>query len=414
MAELKYWIWMNELDIKPYLLKDVLDYFGGPQEAFFAEQNDFKKIPGIYAHDINALCNKSLEHVYRIQDDMAATKGRIITIQDAEYPERLRYIPDPPLILYMRGVLPVIDDEAAIGVVGTRKCSPYGLAAAQKIAEEIAIHGGLVVTGMAAGIDAAAARGALKGGGSVVGVLGTGVERVYPSDKESVRLFEDVLENEGCLVSEYPPGSEPHGRHFPRRNRIISGLSVALLALEIPTVKSGTMHTVGHALEQGREVFIVPANIDAPNSQMSNQLITEGFSAATKGWHVLAEYHGTYPRVKEHDEVPLSLRSEILRENPLAFPLKKQALKKAATKKVVDTTEKEDYIEFDTLLKGRSDAEITVLKVLDNTPIHVDEIIARTNLPAQKVSVCLTTLQIAGIISAYPGKLYGFTAKVKK
>ena len=414
MAELKYWIWMNELDIKPYTLKKILDYFGGPQETFFAELDDFKKIPGIYTRELSALCNKSLEHVYRIQDDMAAAKGRIITIQDAEYPERLRYIPDPPLMLYVRGTLPVMDDEAAIGIVGTRKCSPYGVAAAQKIAEEIAIHGGLVVTGMATGIDAAAARGALKGGGSVVGVLGTGVERVYPADKESVRLFEDVLENDGCLISEYPPGSEPHGYHFPRRNRIITGLSVALVALEIPTAKSGTMHSVGHALEQGREIFIVPANIDAPNSQMSNQLITEGFSAATKGWHVLAEYHGTYPRVKEHDEAPPSLRNEILRENPLAFPLKKQAIKKSATKKVVDTIEKEDYIEFDTLLNGRSDAEITVLKALDNTPVHVDEIIARTNLPAQKVSVCLTTLQIAGTISAYPGKLYGFTAKVKK
>ena len=414
MAELKYWIWMNETGIRPYTCHQLLDYFGGPKEVFFAEREDLRKVPDLSVRDLNTLCNKELDHVYRIGDDMAAAKGRIITIQDAEYPERLRNIADPPLILYIRGTLPVIDDEAAIGIVGTRKCSTYGISAAQKIAEDIAMHGGLVVTGMADGIDAAAARGALKGGGHVVGVLGTGIERVYPAHKESVQLFEDVLEQGGCLLSEYPPGSEPLPFHFPRRNRIITGLSVALVALEIPSDKSGTMLSVNLALEQSRDVFLVPANIDSPTSRMSNQLITEGLSAITEGWQALIDLESRYPKIKRISEAMPALRNEALLENPLALPLKKSVKKAPLEKKVIDTKEKEVYIELDTLLKGRSDTEVIILKALDNTPIHVDEIIGRTNLPAQKVSVCLTTLQIAGSITAFPGKLYAYTANVKK
>jgi len=231
VAELKYWIWMNELGLNPYQARQVLEYFGGPKEVFFAEREAFAAIPGLHAKDVNLLSNKEISAVYRIQDDMQALGGRILTQQDAEYPQRLRDIPDAPLVLYVRGRLPVVDDEAAVVIAGTRECSAYGIAAAVRIAGEITRHGGLVVSGLARGVDAAAAKGALRQGGAVIGVLGCGVERVYPA--ENADLFEEVLEN-GALVSEYPPGTEPKGQNFPRRNRIMTGLSLALVAVEIP------------------------------------------------------------------------------------------------------------------------------------------------------------------------------------
>ena len=414
MAELKYWIWINELGLRPHISHQLLDYFGSVTKIFFADQEELSKVPGLQRREIDLLSNKGLGHVRDIQEALAATKARIITLHDAEYPKRLRHIADPPLLLYMRGTLPPIDDEATIGIVGTRSCSTYGISASKKLGEEIAFHGGIVVTGMATGIDAAAARGALLGGGTVIGVLGTGVERVYPPQKESVHLFEDLLENGGCLLSEYPPGSEPHSYHFPRRNRIITGLSLALVAVEIPTERSGALISVNHALEQGRDVFIVPANIDSPASKMSNQLLAEGLPAITKAWDALSSFEGKYPRVKEHNEVPSALRTHAPKTNPLALSSKKSSQKPVSTKKVIDTIEKEDYIEFDTLLSGRSDAEIAVLHTLGNMPIHVDEIINRTNLPAQKVSICLTTLQIANCIVAHPGNQYSLVANVKK
>ncbi|MCL2569142.1 MAG: DNA-processing protein DprA [Oscillospiraceae bacterium] len=405
MAELKYWIWMNELGINPVYARQVLDHFGGPQEVFFAEREDFKGIPGLGRQDVDALANKRVDHVYRIQDDMQALGGRILTQQDAEYPQRLRNIADAPLALYVRGRLPVVDDEAAVVIAGTRKCSPYGLSAAARIAGEITRHGGLVVSGLALGVDAAAAKGALREGGPVIGVLGCGLERVYPA--ENVALFEAVLEN-GAIVSEYPPGMEPLPRNFPRRNRIMTGLSLALVAVEIPDEKSGVMHSVNHAIEQGRDVFMVPANIDAPTSQASNALIADGFQSASSGWQVLRDYAKQFPK----------LREEIKPERRVERPVPDMAVAKEtpqhSTKKVVDKGNKEVYIDLEEILKDRSEAERAVLRCLGEEPVHVDAIIAETGLPVQKVSVCLTTLGIGDYIREHPGKRYSLHPKIKR
>jgi len=403
MAELKYWIWLNELGINPVLTHRLLDYFGGPMEVFFAERGDFAKIPDVAfrSFDLEALTNQSLDRVYKIQDEMQALGGRILTQQDAEYPQRLRDIDDAPFVLYVRGRLPVVDDEAAVVIAGTRKCSPYGYVAAKQIAGEVTRHGGLVVSGLAAGIDTAAAEGALREGGSVVGVLGCGLERVYPA--ENVAVFEEVLQN-GALVSEYPPGTEPRGRNFPRRNRIMTGLSLALVAVEIPTEKSGTMHSVDHAISQGRDVFVVPANIDSPTSKHSNELIADGYQAASTGWHVLRDYASRYAHVVSPEMLMASLKPAG-RETPPPRPLDRQS--KSSTKKVIDKAKKEDYIiDLKEALKNRSEAEQAIAAILDYEPKHVDEIISACNLPVQKVNVCLTTLEIAGLIRAHPGKRY--------
>lgn len=155
----------------------------------------------------------------------------LLTMQDAAYPARLRDIFDPPVLLYGKGSLPLFDEEAAIAVVGTRSCTPYGLRCAHRMGYELARQGAVVVSGMAKGIDGAAMRGALQAGGFTAAVLGGGVDVVYPA--ENRRLYEDIAAT-GVLLSEYPPGTEPLPGHFPVRNRIISGLSLAALVVEAP------------------------------------------------------------------------------------------------------------------------------------------------------------------------------------
>lgn len=167
------------------------------------------------------LGDKSLDRAERVLEECARKEQFILTMQDAAYPNRLRGIYDPPVLLYGRGALPLFDEEAAIAVVGTRSCTPYGVAVAEEFGYEMAKQGALVVSGMARGIDAAAQRGALRAGGLTAAVLGGGVDVVYPA--ENRRLYEDIAAV-GVLLSEYPPGTEPRSGHFPVRNRIMSGL----------------------------------------------------------------------------------------------------------------------------------------------------------------------------------------------
>jgi DNA processing protein len=214
-----------------------------------------------------------------------------MTLHDGDYPARLTNIPDPPLVLYIRGRLPALDEEAAVAVVGTRSCTPYGLKAAERIGYELARHGCLVVSGLARGIDSAAAKGTLRAGGRVVGVVGSGLDIVYPP--ENKKLFDDVAAV-GAIVSEYPPGSPAAPRHIPQRNTVMSGLSVGVTVIEAPE-KSGALITATHALEQGRDVFAIPGNVDSPACKGSNNLLREGAVLVTTGREIAEEYAALFP-----------------------------------------------------------------------------------------------------------------------
>lgn len=407
MAELRYWIWMNELGINPFWAHQVIRYFGDPQKVYFAEREQFERVPNLKARDIRALCNKNLDHVYKIQDNMQKLGGQILTHQDAMYPQRLRNIEDAPLVLYVRGKLPVLDDEAAVAIVGTRKCSAYGVAAATRIASEVVQHGGIVVTGLATGVDSAAAHGALWQEGIVIGVLGCGLDRVYPKDNHW--LYEDVLAN-GALISEYPPGTAPLGYHFPRRNRIMSGLSVALVAAEIPHRRSGAMISVKRAVDQGREVFLVPANIDAGKSTYSNKLIDEGYQSASSGWRVLQDYVYQFPKLRPPEEVAAEMRARSYDAKPFGNVQKKMKELTVADNKAnyapakAQTPPPPKAVDIEEL--DVTDDERAVLCALTQESIHIDEIISASNLHARTVNVCLTTLEIAGHIRQHAGKRY--------
>ena len=196
----------------------------------------------------------------------------IVTGEMACFPERLRRMSDPPEVLFVRGRLPR-EDAPAVAIVGARRDTRYGRTQARRIARELAENGVTVVSGLARGIDTAAHEGALEGGGCTVAVLGNGIRTVYPPENEE--LARRIVDGGGAVISEFAPDAEPMPFHFPIRNRIISGLSDGVLLVEAQ-LKSGTASTIAHALEQGREVFALPGNVDAPGSELPLQLLREG------------------------------------------------------------------------------------------------------------------------------------------
>lgn len=302
---LKYWVWLSELKgLRNQTRLALLRRFGDPESIFYADADELLLTDGVERSQLKLLENHDLAPADRILADCQRLDIQLLTLSDAAYPGRLKNIYDPPALLYCKGRLPLLDDLLCVAVVGTRDCTPYGVACAEKLGFGLASGGAAVVSGLAKGIDAAAIRGALRAGGVTVGVVGNGLDVYYPY--ESRYLYEDVA-SAGILLSEYPPGTEPASGHFPVRNRIISGLSLAALVVEAPE-KSGALITAATALEQGRDVFAVPGPIDAPASVGCNCLIRDGAGLVSDASDILREYEGRFVlNLKESREQPETL-----------------------------------------------------------------------------------------------------------
>ena len=390
---LKYWVWLAELPrLKGPERLALLRHFGSPEELFFADREELRLVEGLPPARAELALNRDLSAADRILADCQRLGQRIMTIQDAEYPQRLRNIFNPPLVLYVKGRMPVMDEEAAIAVVGTRECTPYGTACGERLGRELAASGAVVVTGLARGVDSAAARGALRAGGTVVGVTGGGLDVVYPP--ENGDLYADVAAT-GVLLSEYPPGSPPDKAHFPVRNRIMSGLSVAALVVEAPG-HSGALITARLALEQGREVYAVPGPIDAPDSVGCNRLIRDGAGLAAEGWDILRDFQERFPeklrparKLPAWTPLPTRRRAEPRRKpEPAPEPEKAPALRAVSR-------------------EGLTDDQIALLGVLEpEGPVQVDDLIESTGIPARRVSSALTMLEIDGCVRQHDGKRY--------
>lgn len=390
MAALKYWLWLTTLpgltDNSKMLL---MEHFASPEDVYYAREEALWQVDGLKKEQAALLENKSLAAADRVLADCAREDIFIITMADALYPERLRNIYQPPLLLYGKGAMPLFDEEAAVAVVGTRSCTPYGIHCAEKLGYELTQQGGMVVSGMAKGVDAAAMRGALRFGGFTCGVLGGGVDVVYPA--ENRRLYEDIAAT-GVLLSEYPPQAEPEAWHFPVRNRIISGLSVAAVVVEAPE-RSGALITAHNAAEQGREVFAVPGPIDAPNSAGCHQLIREGAGLVTCAWDILGEFESRYPhKLRRQSPPPL----------PPLPPL--AGAPRTAEEKPKNSTSEPEVSQTPVLpcltaeeLDGLPEEQRIVLRVLaTDTPKLSDQLAEETGLPIQRVLPALTLLEISG------------------
>ena len=322
------------------------------------------------------------------------------------------------MVLYYKGRLPAFDELPVIGVVGTRRASAYGLTAAKRLGYQIAACGGTVVSGMATGIDGTAMKGALTAGGTVVGILGCGADIVYPASNRW--LYADT-EKYGCILSEFPPGTPPVGRNFPRRNRIISGLSCGVLVVEAPE-KSGALITARLSADQGRDVFVVPANIDVESAMGSNALMREGAIPVSSGWDILSEYRYQFPSKVRQNRTPVRMTAtaeelSVEREEPakVAQEPKKSPEKKPKLsllrKKGIDNSEKSAYIDFKKTHSALSADEQRIVSALESGQRLVDDVIAELELAPGVILASLTMLEIKGIVRRLPGRYIELTGK---
>jgi DNA processing protein len=317
---------------------------------------------------------------------VSAAKGagaRVLVLGDPWYPPLLRSIEHPPPLLYVRGSLE--PDLQRVAVVGSRDADDYGLEVARELGEGLALAGVQVVSGGARGVDAAAHAGALWGQGTTVAVLGCGIDIVYPP--ENAALFERLAAGGGAVISEFPPGTGPVRQNFPRRNRIISGLSSAVVVVQA-TPESGSLITANHAAAQRRQLFAVPGNAGAPLSSGPNQLLTRGAArAATTAKDLLQSLGWTVPEVLLEEQAPQRKRRRPQPQAPAPAPA--EAARSGTDELVIDEEE------------GR------LWNLLDEkSPAHVDELSIRSGIPVQQTLAKLSELEIKGLAVQRPGKYF--------
>ncbi len=393
MSEVKYWLWLSQLKKLGNLSAGkYVRQFGSVKKLYFAAKEEISLTPGATDAEVAALMNKDLSAAENIEAKCAQLGVEVLSIQDAAYPERLRNIYDAPLVIYVRGKLPSVDDEPCLAIVGTRRASPYGIGCAERIARDMTRCGATVVSGLAEGIDSAAVKAALREGGTPIGVLGTGIDVVFPA--WNTELQSEVAKR-GALISEYPPGTRGSRGSFPARNRIISGLSLGVVVVEAPE-KSGSLITAARAVEQGRDVFVVPGNIDAPGFVGSNALIKDGAALITSGWDALSSYRWRFPEKLE--------KREKKNRSPIAAVLRAAELvsgraDRQSGKKAVDKQKSMEYIDLKEEL-ALSPEQAAVLSAVAAGASETDELIERTKLPAQEVLSAITFLELEGLVSA--------------
>ena len=351
-----YWVGFNHVKgIGPTRLRALLGHFGDAETAWKASANELlatglgvKLVESI----LSARSRISLEQVW---GELQANGVGVLIWDDENYPRRLKEIDQPPPVLYLRGDI-TSTDEWAVAVVGTRRVTPYGRQITEEVSSALAGSGVTVVSGLARGIDSLSHKSALEAGGRTIAVLGSGVDVIYPP--EHGPLAERIVAN-GALVSDYPPGTQPDAVNFPPRNRIISGLSLAVVIVEAGE-KSGALITGEFAADQGRDVYAVPGHIHAPQSIGCNRLIQQGAR-------------------------PLLDPKEILEALDLTMIYEHRSARRA--------------------LPANS-TESQLMEVVEHEPQHVDEIIARMNLPVEQVTAALALMELKGMVKQVGGMRY--------
>lgn len=308
--------------------------------------------------------------------------ANIVTLNDANYPVRLGEIYDPPLVLFTRGEL-IEEDEYAVAIVGTRRATPYGIRVAERLGRELAARGITVVSGMATGIDSAAHRGALEAGGRTIAVLGCGVDIVYP--RQNADLMH-AIEKQGCVISQFPMGIEPMKGNFPRRNRVMSGMTLGTVVVQAPA-RSGALITAHSAVEQGREVFAVPGEIGVANSEGPHALIREGAKLVENVEDILVE---------------LNLPVQVRQPQSLEAPANVTPAATAHSETAAPSTQPTPAL----AMPAMSDSERGILGVLSENGSFVDEIAAACRVSVSETLSALTILELKGLVRQFSGKRF--------
>lgn len=405
---LVHWIWLATREgLGDRGRRALLERFSDAEEIYFAQASEYAKVQTLAPEAVDALQDKHLQEAEKILSTCSRENIQVLTWQDAAYPRRLKNIADPPVVLYYKGRLPEFDALPLIAVVGTRGASAYGLSTAKRMGYQIAACGGVVVSGAASGVDSMAMRGALTAGAPVIGVLGCGADVVYPPSNRA--LYADT-QQQGCLLTEFAPGTPPISWNFPRRNRIISGLSCGVLVVEAPQ-KSGALITARQAADQGRDVFVVPGNIDVDSCKGSNALLRDGAIAVSSGWDVLSEYQAQFPDKIRKDTTPAKQTAypDEVEPSQCDGPLKvaqkpKMPKEKRGLLKRRGEGGDSGSAAVEKTLPALNGEEEQILSLLQQNVTLVDDIIAQAGLPAGKVLANLTMLEIKGVVKRLPGK----------
>jgi DNA processing protein len=363
--------------VGPVLFQRLLGRFGEPAAVFQARCEDLLGIKGVnrdLARDI--LGFRNWDRVEAELANMSAAGVEVLLQTDSRFPARLKQIPYPPPLLFLKGTL-LPQDDLALALVGTRAASYYGLKTCRRLAGALAVMGLTVVSGLARGIDTAAHQGALENSGRTLAVLGCGLDVVYPPENQ--KLYEQIPE-QGALISEFPLGTPPEAKNFPIRNRIISGLSLGVVVVEAG-LKSGTSITVRYALDQGREVFAVPGPIDSPTSLGPHRLIQDGAKLVQDPEDIFQEL----PALKKGQR-PLFAAPGRVRETPAAEGGGPTSAAAAAP--------------------PAPTPEDPLLALLGSDPLSLEEIVRTTRLATSEVLSRLTILELEGLIRELPGKRY--------
>lgn len=336
----------------------LMKTFGSPAEIFKVSETALNCVPGIDSVTAVAISSTKRDgYGERLLESLQKCGAHIVSIWDETYPRILKEIHDPPALLFIRGALPKAS-EKCIAIVGTRNPSAYGITQAHRIAEDLAARGVGIISGMARGVDSAAHEGCLHGGGKTYAVFGCGIDIIYPSENKSLA---EKIANSGGLISEFTPGTEPDPGLFPRRNRIISGLSAGVLVIQGKET-SGALITAKCALEQNREVFALPGNVEDQRSQGPHSLIRLGAVLATSAQDILTEIG-------------------------------------------VDG----EYIELQKVgveLPSLNNSEEELLKQLSSEPVHIDDRVRGLNRPVSSVLADLLSLEMKGWVSQLAGKMF--------
>ncbi|WP_105618068.1 DNA-processing protein DprA [Vallitalea okinawensis] len=352
------WLWLNKTPNIGYKkIKKLQAHFGDLEDIWNANREGFSHVKELLPRDINLLFeNKNLDDLLAYEEKLQNLGIQYITFDHQKYPDSLLNIYDPPQVIYVKGEIPV--DSLKVGIVGARRCSQYGKYVAYKISKELVEKSVTVVSGMARGIDTAAHNGAIEGGGKTIAVLGCGLDICYP--KENNKLMASITEH-GAVISEFPLGTPPLAKNFPRRNRIISGLSRALIVAEA-ALKSGSLITADHALEQGLDVYAIPGSILSKTSEGANWLIKQGAKVLTSSEDILLDFNLNYPKINENYQTKLKI--ELAKDEKMIY----------------------DNLGLE--------------------PLHIDVLCAKTNMSITQIQHIVTILELDGYIEQLPGKRF--------
>lgn len=349
MSDRQFWLGFSLVpEIGPRRLALLLNAFGSLKQAWGASESALRRAGLDQQPTANLLRTRAKIDLQAELDKIERAGARLVTLVDEDYPPLLKQIPDAPVILYLRGSL-TPEDQRALAIVGTRKATTYGKDVAGLLASQLVESGITVISGLAHGIDAAAHRAALDAGGRTIAVMGCGIDQIYPRDHSELARR---ISEQGAVISEFPLGARPEAHHFPRRNRVISGMSLGVLVVEAPQ-QSGAIITTTYAAEQGREVFAVPGSIFSAASGGTNRLIQDGAKLVLTVEDILSELN------LAHEAVQTRVTAErIAPDNPI---------------------------------------EASILDCLGAEPLHIDDLVRQTGLPIATVSSTLTVLELKGL-----------------